>query len=219
MFGHLSFSLRAMPVIVPPVPAPATSMSTLPVWKGQKKEAILKVWKYRETKSCCKFISSKSCSHRHIAPGSPRPWCRSEPGGCLGCGTGPGCASWGSRSWGARPHPHETRANRNERWWVYGQSQLRELSGHPPAQRNPTQTKNSYKLLPHSLDNIYFHLSLLDNILCSMLYTKIKISQNIISSSWETIRIQPKSWQPVWQTFRLQLNEHEQSSAAKIKWV
>lgn len=29
--GHLSFSLRAIPVIVPPVPAPATSMSILPV--------------------------------------------------------------------------------------------------------------------------------------------------------------------------------------------
>lgn len=45
MFGHLSFSLRATPVIVPPVPAPATSMSTLPGWKEQKKkkkEAILK---------------------------------------------------------------------------------------------------------------------------------------------------------------------------------
>lgn len=31
MLGHLSFSLRAMPVMVPPVPAPATSMSILPV--------------------------------------------------------------------------------------------------------------------------------------------------------------------------------------------
>lgn len=31
MFGHFSFSLRAMPVMVPPVPAPATSMSILPV--------------------------------------------------------------------------------------------------------------------------------------------------------------------------------------------
>lgn len=29
-FGHLSFSLRAMPLIVPPVPTPATSMSMLP---------------------------------------------------------------------------------------------------------------------------------------------------------------------------------------------
>ncbi len=31
IFGHFSFSLRAMPVIVPPVPAPATNISTLPV--------------------------------------------------------------------------------------------------------------------------------------------------------------------------------------------
>ena len=30
MLGHRSFSLRAMPVMVPPVPAPATNMSTLP---------------------------------------------------------------------------------------------------------------------------------------------------------------------------------------------
>lgn len=39
MLGHLSFSLRATPVMVPPVPAPATSMSSFPL-RGRSKEQI-----------------------------------------------------------------------------------------------------------------------------------------------------------------------------------
>lgn len=34
-FGHFSFNLRATPVMVPPVPAPATSISTFPVDTGK----------------------------------------------------------------------------------------------------------------------------------------------------------------------------------------
>lgn len=103
---------------------------------------------------CYHHDSLALSSYRRTAPGSLRLWCRSEPGDCSGYGTGPGCVSWGSRSSGARPRPHVTLVNRSERWWVCGQSQLRELSRHPPAQKENKHLVNMILLRNSNLVSV-----------------------------------------------------------------
>ena len=140
MLGHRSFSLRAMPVMVPPVPAPATNMSTLPggfVDPGKRRNELRHIETMKKVSP-----SAKLPPHHHTAPGSPRRWCRSGPGGCWDCGTGPGCASWGSRFSDAKPRPRATRASRSERSWASGRSRHQGPSEHLPVYRHTHTLQN-----------------------------------------------------------------------------
>lgn len=80
-----------------------------------------------------------SDTNHHTAPVSPRLWCRSEPEGCWRYGTGPGCASWESRPWDARPLPREIPASRTEQSWASALFLPREPSACPPATTRVTE--------------------------------------------------------------------------------
>lgn len=67
-------------------------------------------------KNTFKVFGDHSSPYLHTALGSLQLWFHSEPKDCLGCGTGPECASLGSHSWDARQHPRETQANQSEHW-------------------------------------------------------------------------------------------------------
>lgn len=77
------------------------------------------------------------CTGYHrTAPGSPLPWCRSEPAGYSHSGTDPEYGSWGSHSSGTRPRPRETPESQNGRRSGSEQSQHQEHAARPPELHN-----------------------------------------------------------------------------------
>lgn len=133
MLGHFSFSLRAMPVMVPPVPAPATSMSILP---ADAQPGCHHTQNATHTHTFTARCDSVCMSYHHTAPGSPLPWCRSEPAGYPHSGTDPEYGSWGSHSSGTRPRPRETPESQNGRRLGSEQSQHQEHAARPPELHN-----------------------------------------------------------------------------------
>lgn len=110
MLGHFSFNLRARPVMVPPVPAPATTMSTWPEMSGKSE---------RRSTSTSSTLRTALFNSRQRQPPPPPPYprrpresllqCRhSAREDCQGWNTGPRCGSWEFPCATGWPHQYAT---------------------------------------------------------------------------------------------------------------